>query len=61
MSWQEAVNELQRRQALVRRMGAPDKIERHHAAGKLTVRERIDQLLDAGSFREWGSTTGTAE
>ena len=61
MSWQEAVNELQRRQALVRRMGAPDKIERQHAAGKLTVRERIDQLLDAGSFREWGSTTGTAE
>ena len=27
-------------------------IERHHNAGKLTARERIEQLLDAGSFQE---------
>lgn len=61
MSWQDAVNELEDRRALVRRMGAPEKIERQHAAGKLTVRERIEHLLDDNSFREWGSTTGQAQ
>ncbi|KAK3670667.1 hypothetical protein LTR78_009502 [Recurvomyces mirabilis] len=31
---------------------------RHREAGKLWVRDRIDQLLDKGSFREIGSVTG---
>ncbi|KAK3066533.1 hypothetical protein LTR53_017079 [Teratosphaeriaceae sp. CCFEE 6253] len=31
---------------------------RHREAGKLWVRERIEQLLDKGSFREIGSVTG---
>jgi acetyl-CoA carboxylase carboxyltransferase component len=41
-------------------MGGPEKIERHHANGKLTVRERIDALLDTGTFREIGALTGRA-
>lgn len=32
---------------------------RQKQAGKLWVRERIDQLLDAGSFQEIGSVSGT--
>jgi propionyl-CoA carboxylase beta chain len=32
--------------------GDPDAIERQHARGKLTARERIDALLDPGTFRE---------
>jgi acetyl-CoA carboxylase carboxyltransferase component len=32
--------------------GGPARIERQHAAGKLTARERIERLLDPGSFRE---------
>ncbi len=43
---------------MVRRMGGPEKIERQHQHGKLTVRERIEALLDAGSFRETGSASG---
>ncbi len=39
-------------------MGGAEKVERHHANGKLTVRERIDALLDAGTFREVGGLTG---
>jgi acetyl-CoA/propionyl-CoA carboxylase carboxyl transferase subunit len=42
---------LRRRQALRLGGGAPA-IERQHAKGKLTARERIDRLLDAGSFQE---------
>ncbi|MGL5681873.1 MAG: acyl-CoA carboxylase subunit beta [Marinifilaceae bacterium] len=32
--------------------GGLDKIEKQHAAGKLTARERIDLLLDKGTFTE---------
>lgn len=32
--------------------GGPKRIEAQHAKGKLTARERIDLLLDKGSFRE---------
>ena len=32
--------------------GSPASVERHHAKGKMTARERIDYLLDEGSFQE---------
>jgi propionyl-CoA carboxylase beta chain len=32
--------------------GGPSRIERQHASGKLTARERLDLLLDPGSFME---------
>ncbi len=34
--------------------GGAARVEKQHSAGKLTARERIDQLLDAGSFIEIG-------
>jgi acetyl-CoA carboxylase carboxyltransferase component len=58
MSWKEELEELARRRALAAEMGGAEKVERHRAQGKLTVRERIDALLDAGSFREIGALTG---
>ena len=60
MSWQPEGDELHRRPALARRMGGPDKVKRQHDGGKLTVRERIDALLDPGSFHEIGSVAGKA-
>ena len=39
--------------------GGIKEIDRQHARGKLTARERIDELIDAGSFREMGSCVGT--
>ncbi|MFO8090363.1 MAG: carboxyl transferase domain-containing protein [Desulfatiglandaceae bacterium] len=41
-----------RRKAL--RLGGPEKIARQHAKHRLTARERIDRLLDSGSFLEIG-------
>src|SRR6202051_2980385 len=41
-------------------MGGAEKVERHHGQGKLTVRERIDALLDGGTFHEVGALTGRA-
>jgi hypothetical protein len=52
MSWQNEVDGLRRREEMARRMGGPDKIRRQHDGGKLTVRERIDCLLDRDSFRK---------
>ncbi|HLO04259.1 MAG TPA: carboxyl transferase domain-containing protein, partial [Symbiobacteriaceae bacterium] len=36
-------------------MGGPTAIERQHNDGKLTARERLDLLFDAGSFVEFGA------
>jgi len=41
-----------REQALL--MGGPDLVERQHSLGKLTVRERLTLLFDAGTFQEAG-------
>jgi len=59
--WSERLNELTRRQADVREMGGAERVERQHKGGRLTVRERIDQLVDDGTFHEIGSIAGNAE
>lgn len=46
------VQELYARKAAARQGGGPERIARQHARGKMTARERIDLLLDKGSFRE---------
>lgn len=61
MSWEAEVAELRRREEMARRMGGPDKVKRQHDGGKLTVRERIDRLLDPGTFHEVGAIAGRAQ
>ena len=61
MSWQPELEELRRREAFAREMGGPEKVKRQHEGGRLTVRERIDALLDRGSFHEVGAIAGKAE
>jgi acetyl-CoA carboxylase carboxyltransferase component len=58
MSWKPELDELERRRRLALELGGPDKVARHKAAGKLTVRERIAALVDEGSFEEVGSIAG---
>ncbi|HEV8145979.1 MAG TPA: carboxyl transferase domain-containing protein [Bryobacteraceae bacterium] len=60
-SWQREVDEIRRRTELAGLMGGRANIERQHQAGRLTVRERIDALLDEGSFHETGALAGKAE
>jgi len=48
----DRIADLRARRARIRGLGGPERIERQHAAGKLTARERIDLLLDPGSFVE---------
>jgi acetyl-CoA carboxylase carboxyltransferase component len=61
MSWKDEVEELRRREELAQGMGGPERVQRHHDAGRLTVRERMDQLLDPGTFHETGALTGLPE
>lgn len=61
MSWEKEIEELRLRQKLAKKMGGEEKVARHVNAGKLTVRDRIDKLLDADSFEEVGSITGKVE
>jgi acetyl-CoA carboxylase carboxyltransferase component len=60
LSWEFEVDELARRIALAKAMGGEENVARQHANGKLTVRERIDKLLDSGSFHEIGALAGKA-
>src|SRR5512136_1814668 len=46
------LQQLRDRKASTRLGGGPDRIEAQHNKGKLTARERLDLLLDKGSFHE---------
>ena len=50
---QNILDELERRRAQARAGGGPKRIAAQHAKGKLTARERLDLLLDEGSFEEF--------
>jgi propionyl-CoA carboxylase beta subunit len=49
----EILEELERRREEARMGGGQARIDAQHGKGKLTARERIDLLLDEGSFEEW--------
>ncbi len=49
----EVLAELEKRRAVARLGGGERRIEAQHKRGKLTARERIDILLDEGSFEEF--------
>src|SRR3954447_22738651 len=58
MSWEPELEDLRRREELARRLGGAERVERQHASGRLTVRERVERLFDAGSFHETGAIAG---
>jgi acetyl-CoA carboxylase carboxyltransferase component len=64
-TWAPMLADVQTLQAIAHHRFAPDSIDpgvvRQRSRGKLTCRERIDLLLDGGSFREVGSLAGFAD
>jgi propionyl-CoA carboxylase beta chain len=52
MSHQEKIEDLRNRKAKGRVGGGQERIDTQHKRGRLTARERMDLLLDKGSFRE---------
>ncbi len=50
---QDIVRQLEQKRERARLGGGQQRIDTQHSKGKLTARERIDLLLDEGSFEEW--------
>jgi acetyl-CoA carboxylase carboxyltransferase component len=61
MIWKPELDELARREAFAREMGGVEKVKRQRDQGRLTVRERIDKMVDASSFHEIGAVSGIGE
>ena len=56
LAWMnELTAEMEERRKRVHRGGGPVRVQRQHAAGKLTARERLAELLDEGTFVELGA------
>ncbi|MGH2627194.1 MAG: carboxyl transferase domain-containing protein, partial [Anaerolineales bacterium] len=52
MSIEEKLDELRRLRQETLQGGGPERVQAQHDRGKLTARERLELLLDKGSFRE---------
>lgn len=59
--WEPELRELRQRIALAKELGGAERVARQHQGGRLTVRERIDRMLDSGTFQEIGSVAGKAQ
>lgn len=57
MSWAKEVEELNRRRELAKVQGGPEGVAKQHSYGRMTIRERIDALLDERTFQELGKAT----
>ncbi|MBI5106713.1 MAG: methylmalonyl-CoA carboxyltransferase [Solirubrobacterales bacterium] len=58
MTWEPELEELRRREELAHRMGGEERVARQHASGRLTVRERVQRLVDPGTWHETGALAG---
>lgn len=61
MAWEREIAELHQRRELAKKQGGDEAVERQHAKGRLSLRERIDRLVDETSFREQGLGAGGSE
>lgn len=61
MSWKNESDQIEQRRALALKLGGEEAVAKQHARGKLTIRERIDGLVDGQSFSEQGPLAGHAE
>ena len=61
MSWKDEVDQIYQRRELAKAQGGEQAIAAQHRRGRLTIRERIDAVLDDGSFDEVGMGAGESE
>ena len=61
MSWEKAIDDIEYIKGIAAEMGGQERIDRQHKAGLYTIRERLEKVLDPGSFIEYGPMIGAAE
>ncbi|MEH6549640.1 MAG: carboxyl transferase domain-containing protein [Pseudomonadales bacterium] len=59
--WVDLINNFQQLHSDAQAMGRPEKLEKRSAAGLLNARERVELLVDPGSFNEIGTLVGMVE
>lgn len=52
MNWNQAIQELEAKRAKANLGGGQERIDKQHQSGKFTARERLEKLLDPGTFVE---------
>ncbi len=57
----DPIDEIARRREAAKAQGGEAAVARQHSRGRLTIRQRVDGILDPGSFREIGPIAGTSE
>lgn len=55
MNMDQRVEELQKKRHQIEMGGGPGRLDKQRAQGKLTARERVEGLVDPGSFQETGA------
>ena len=60
MAWESELKELALRRMWAEKQGGSSNVDRQHGANRLTIRERVDRLVDPGSFQEIGKVTGVS-
>jgi acetyl-CoA carboxylase carboxyltransferase component len=61
VSWKPEVEGIEERRRRALELGGAEAVAVQHELGRLTVRERIDAVVDPGSFREQGPIAGHSE
>ena len=59
--WEQAIDDMKYVRGLAAELGGAERVKRQHSGGRYTVRERIEKMLDPGSFLEAGPMVGAAE
>jgi len=59
MTWKAETDEIARRRKLALNQGGAEAIAKQHSQNRLTIRERIEKLIDPGSLEEVGPAAGT--
>ena len=60
-AWKDKTDEIDERRKLAKLQGGEAAVQKQHAKGRLTIRERIDRILDEGSLKEVGPIAGAGE
>ncbi len=61
MSWKREVDGIEQRRRRAAELGGSEAVAKQHELGRLTIRERIDAVVDDGSFQEQGPIAGDSE
>jgi len=61
MNWRPEIEDIKQVRKLALEQGGTENVKRQHKKGRLTVRERIQSLVDPNTFQEVGPAAGASE